>query len=445
MRYSGNKIIGWRLFLSLCFTIFLIGCGSEETDPEFDGDSEEVVRVPIRLSVDYGWTVGLGEEPTRSQVYDDDELTGVREAQIFTFRRPIGSDEDVPFIYDPTNSMVIPLSPDHTSQLGGEATLNKRPGFEYRIFAVSYSMERTTGYKEILHYISTDLLFRTYNSDLQRLYIPVEPDMSLDEFKVKLSITDVKYEAGCWTDFLDGRQGYIYLTGPGEENKVHMKALSGQVADYPRLFFCDCYIEHDGARSEIIPYSIAANTEDKSEGLEKTDLEVKGELRVGMAKVVININSFTSHHFIYNGEREIPVKWLVLMVDNTPECLNVSDLRGEASDVEVSLSDRYTPVCYGLLDGASSMTLTAYLPPVRTHLAVRADCEVSYKDMEYYLNNYKICPEDNVTVDPLTAEETRNTYNEVFYLRPNHKYVINVDNSEDLLKYPINPDLNPDL
>ena len=441
MRYSGNKIIGWRLFLSLCFTIFLIGCGSEETDPEFDGDSEEVVRVPIRLSVDYGWTVGLGEEPTRSQVYDDDELTGVREAQIFTFRRPIGSDEYVPFIYDPTNFMIIPLSLDHTSQLGGEATLNKRPGFEYRIFAVSYSMERTTGYEYIMAETTTELLFRTYNSDLQRLYIPIEPDMSLYEFKVKLSITDVKYEGGCWTDFLDGRHGNIFPFGPGEESKIHIKALSGHVADYPRLFFCDCYIEHDGVRSEIIPYSISSNTEDKSAAVDKTDLEVKGELRVGMAKVVININSLSKHHYTYDGEREIPVKWLALMVDNTPECLSVSDLRGEASDVEVSLSDRYTPVCYSVLESASSMTMTAYLPPVKTHLAVRANCEISEDNLDAYLDNYKICPEDNVTVDPLTGKEIRNTYNEVFYLRPNHKYVINVGNSEDLLKYPINPDL----
>ncbi len=438
-------------------------CACSDKDEEADNPlpinlEEGVVSVTISLSIGSGWTVGIGEGErsanqrrgtTRSEAYDAEELEGVREAAIYVFRRKIGSCEEEPFRYDPTNYMVISLtgnsSSDSATGLQGTGTLLKRPGFEYRVIAIAYSTVRQSSYHNIDLNTASTCELKNVTNDLQRFFIPVEPEMHLEDFSVIIKRYEVKYEANNWFDYYDGSGGTndVPITNLKEEY-YHTNVLSGFITEFPQLFYCDCYTNYQGTVKEVIPYSESTNNggEDESDNSEIIyDIPIAGELKGAMSKIEINIANVTPPSTApYGLGTPAALKWITLMSDNLKDSNTFSELRRDNYEETLDEIGKYTSFCYSenIEEKNLPMSLTAYIWPSLTHLAVRLNCKTKYgNNTGNFLENYQLWPEDEVTKDEDTGEEIRHTFNNVFYLRPNHKYVINVNDSKDLFKHPI--------
>lgn len=441
------KIVG-ILLISL---FIMSGCNSSELNmQDYPYDENDGVDVPISISIGSGWSVGLGDSEqtrdraTRGEMYDSDELVGVTEAQIYVFRRKIGSDEGEPFRYDPTNFMIIPLKVSEDDNdvipLNGSGYLHKRPGYEYRIMAISYASERISSYHNIYYSVSKSFGLRDAVSDLERFNVLIEPEMSFEDFKLRIRRYEIKFESGSWTDYLDGKNSDF--VGVIDESLANTGVLSGYVAEMPHLFYCECYTDYEGKVSHIIPYSeevrdgeattnaeISTETEAHSE---KKDIPIKGTLSVGMAKVVVRIENVSRHNTRFGAGN---VHWIALMSDNVSEENYVLDLGNKILNDGDVLTEKFTSVSYAKIatDG-DNLELSTYLWPGLTHLGVRVRCDINVNYGVIYMGNYKLCPKDNVSIDKETGAEIINTRDSLFYLRPNHKYVITVKDSEDLFK-----------
>ena len=464
-----HKISYFRLGMFLIsLTSLLTGCSEdvEISDPTTANRIQpEQAEVEISLSLGADWNVdcddetrsappGIGgnNDPSTNKVDGSDEYKDVDKVRVITFRRRdpdlvdtetnpdkedahSDDDDDDAFIYDASNDKVFDITetadgssgdasedifattPSHTHKIA-HGKINKVYGYEYRVLAIAYSSTRKSDFANASK--TNKSKFSMPQGEQNWFSLNVADGMKLSEFKASFATYSLRNEEASWKDFVSGHTSGVYV----EKNTG---ALSMQVADIPQLFFCECTATAPiGGKSEIIKFY-----ETDTDGTFVKNLPISGILYRGMAKVELKIKP--TYHKVSLDYRVI---WIALMADNVFTKVGLSDYNDFLSPFSPVPSTNkgngvFTPVAYCNVNKSEmgeEKTLTAYLLPCKTRLAVRI--KTSYANT---LRNALLTTSDVTSTGNGTGIISPDVKDNYFFLRRNHKYVLTVSDSEKLL------------
>lgn len=392
-----------RTIIYLLSCLLWTACSDDELQP---ATADEATTVPITLTLGQRATRSAppgSTDPMNPTVDGEAETEQTNTVRIIAFRCKetqedvsyYNSDDDYAdsdFVYDPTNDQTVTCSRATTSahRLTAHGQLKKMKGYAYRVVALAYSLTRSLPF-------SNHLLADVGEENLFTLNLAAHT--TLDQFEADL--THVGHDS--WEEFLNGQSIVTHNT----------RSLSGQLCYAPQLFYGQC-ISVNG--NKVIHF----HEKNAADSISST-YPLSGVLYRGMAKVQLTL---TIDKLYESGT----LQWIGLLANETRTSVKLSaydDFLQPFNPIHTTMKNgTYTLVGFvntGLSVG-STVTLTAWLLPTATKLAIRTFIR---KGGLVRLDDIRNSP---IEVSELSSAETGtgiispDVVDNTFYLRRNQRY-----------------------
>lgn len=391
-----------RTIIYLLSCLLWTACSDDELQP---ATADEATTVPITLTLGQRATRSAppgSTDPMNPTVDGEAETEQTNTVRIIAFRCKetqenvsYSNDEnyaDSDFVYDPTNDQTVTCSRATTSahRLTAHGQLKKMKGYAYRVVALAYSSTRSLPF-------SNHLLADVGEENLFTLNLAAHT--TLDQFEADL--THVGHDS--WEEFLNGQSIVTHNT----------RSLSGQLCYAPQLFYGQC-ISVNG--NKVIHF----HEKNAADSISST-YPLSGVLYRGMAKVQLTLK-------IDKLYESGTLQWIGLLANETRTSVKLSaydDFLQPFNPIHTTMKNgTYALVGFvntGLSVG-STVTLTAWLLPTATKLAIRTFIR---KGGLVRLDDIRNSP---IEVSELSSAETGtgiispDVVDNTFYLRRNQRY-----------------------
>lgn len=391
-----------RTIIYLLSCLLWTACSDDELQP---ATADEATTVPITLTLGQRTTRSAppgSTDPMNPTVDGEAETEQTNTVRIIAFRCKetqedvsyYNSDDDYAdsdFVYDPTNDQTVTCSRATTSahRLTAHGQLKKMKGYAYRVVALAYSLTRSLPF-------SNQLLADVGEENLFTLNLAAHT--TLDQFEADL--THVAHDS--WKEFRNGASIVTHNT----------HSLSGQLCYAPQLFYGQC-TSVEG--NKVIHF----HEKNAADSISST-YPLSGVLYRGMAKVQLTLK-------IDKLYESGTLQWIGLLANETRTSVKLSaydDFLQPFNPIPPTKKNgTYTLVGFvntGLSVG-STVTLTAWLLPTATNLAIRTFIRGSLVRSDDIRNS-------PIEVSELSSAETGtgiispDVVDNTFYLRRNQRY-----------------------
>ncbi len=392
-----------RTIIYLLSCLLWTACSDDELQP---ATADEATTVPITLTLGQRATRSAppgSTDPMNPTVDGEAETEQTNTVRIIAFRcketqeneenvsyRNDGNYADSDFVYDPTNDQTVTCSRATTSahRLMAHGQLKKMKGYAYRVVALAYSKTRSLPFSNhLLADVGEENLFTLNLADYT----------TLDQFEADL--THVAHDS--WEEFRNGTGNLTHNT----------RSLSGQLCYAPQLFYGQC-ISVNG--NKVIHF----HEKNAADSISST-YPLSGVLYRGMAKVQLTL---TIDKLYESGT----LQWIGLLANETRTSVKLSaydDFLQPFNPIHTTMKNgTYTLVGFvntGLSVG-STVTLTAWLLPTATKLAIRTF--IRKGGLLRYAYNYPIEVSDLSSAETGTGIISPDVVDNTFYLRRNQRY-----------------------
>lgn len=392
-----------RTIIYLLSCLLWTACSDDELQP---ATADEATTVPITLTLGQRATRSAppgSTDPMNPTVDGEAETEQTNTVRIIAFRCKetqenvsYSNDEnyaDSDFVYDPTNDQTVTCSRATTSahRLTAHGQLKKMKGYAYRVVALAYSKTRSLPF-------SNHLLADVGEENLFTLNLAAHT--TLDQFEADL--THVAHDS--WKEF---RNGTDILT----THNTH--SLSGQLCYAPQLFYGQC-TSVEG--NKVIHFS----EKNAADSISST-YPLSGVLYRGMAKVQLTLK-------IDKLNQSGALQWIGLLANETRTSVKLSaydDFLQPFNPIHTTMKNgTYTLVGFvntGLNVG-STVTLTAWLLPTATKLAIRTFIRKGVLLRLSDIHNYPIEVSELSSAETGTGIISPDVVDNTFYLRRNQRY-----------------------
>lgn len=392
----------FRTIIYLLSCLLWTACSDDELQP---ATADEATTVPITLTLGQRATRSAppgSTDPMNPTVDGDAETEQTNTVRIIAFRCKETQEDvsyhsddgyaDSDFVYDPTNDQIVTCSRATTSahRLTAHGQLKKMKGYAYRVVALAYSSTRSLPF-------SNHLLADVGEENLFTLNLAAHT--TLDQFEADL--THVGHDS--WTEFRNGQSVVTHNT----------RSLSDQLCYAPQLFYGQCTSVNG---NKVIHF----HEKNAADSISST-YPLSGVLYRGMAKVQLTL---TIDKLYESGT----LQWIGLLANETRTSVKLStydDFLQPFNPIHTTMKNgTYTLVGFvntGLSVG-STVTLTAWLLPTATKLAIRTFIR---KGGLVRLDDIRNSP---IEVSELSSAETGtgiispDVVDNTFYLRRNQRY-----------------------
>lgn len=391
-----------RTIIYLLSCLLWTACSDDELQP---ATADEATTVPITLTLGQRTTRSAppgSTDPMNPTVDGEAETEQTNTVRIIAFRCKetqedvsyYNSDDDYAdsdFVYDPTNDQTVTCSRATTSahRLTAHGQLKKMKGYAYRVVALAYSLTRSLPF-------SNQLLADVGEENLFTLNLAAHT--TLDQFEADL--THVAHDS--WKEFRNGASIVTHNT----------HSLSGQLCYAPQLFYGQC----TSVEGNKVIHFYEKNAADSI----SSTYPLSGVLYRGMAKVQLTLK-------IDKLYESGTLQWIGLLANETRTSVKLSaydDFLQPFNPIPPTKKNgTYTLVGFvntGLSVG-STVTLTAWLLPTATKLAIRTFIRGSLVRSDDIRNS-------PIEVSELSSAETGtgiispDVVDNTFYLRRNQRY-----------------------
>lgn len=390
-----------RTIIYLLSCLLWTACSDDELQP---ATADEATTVPITLTLGQRATRSAppgSTDPMNPTVDGEAETEQTNTVRIIAFRCKetqenvsYHNDEnyaDSDFVYDPTNDQIVTCSRATTSahRLTAHGQLKKMKGYAYRVVALAYSMTRSLPF-------SNHLLADVGEENLFTLNLAAHT--TLDQFEADL--THVAHDS--WKEFRNGQSVVTHNT----------RSLSDKLCYAPQLFYGQC----TSVNGNKVIHFYEKNAADSI----SSTYPLSGVLYRGMAKVQLTLK-------IDKLYESGTLQWIGLLANETRTSVKLStydDFLQPFNPIHTTMKNgTYTLVGFvntGLSVG-STVTLTAWLLPTATKLAIRTFIRGGL----VRLGDIRNSP---IEVSELSSAETGtgiispDVVDNTFYLRRNQRY-----------------------
>lgn len=390
-----------RTIIYLLSCLLWTACSDDELQP---ATADEATTVPITLTLGQRATRSAppgSTDPMHPTIDGEAETEQTNTVRIIAFRCKETQEDvsyhsddgyaDSDFVYDPTNDQTVTCSRATTSahRLTAHGKLKKLKGYAYRVVALAYSLTRSLPF-------SNQLLADVGEENLFTLNLAAHT--TLDQFEADL--THVAHDS--WKEFRNGASIVTHNT----------HSLSGQLCYAPQLFYGQC-TSVEG--NKVIHFS----EKNAADSISST-YPLSGVLYRGMAKVQLTLK-------IDKLYESGTLQWIGLLANETRTSVKLStydDFLQPFNPIPPTKKNgTYTLVGFvntGLSVG-STVTLTAWLLPTATKLAIRTFIRGSLGRSDDIRNS-------PIEVSELSSAETGtgiispDVVDNTFYLRRNQRY-----------------------
>ena len=395
-----------RTIIYLLSCLLWTACSDDELQP---ATADEATTVPITLTLGQRATRSAppgSTDPMNPTVDGEAETEQTNTVRIIAFRCKetqenvsYSNDEnyaDSDFVYDPTNDQTVTCSRATTSahRLTAHGQLKKMKGYAYRVVALAYSLTRSLPF-------SNHLLADVGEENLFTLNLAAHT--TLDQFEADL--THVGHDS--WTEFRNGTDKTT-KHNPAIHNT---RSLSGQLCYAPQLFYGQCTSVNG---NKVIHF----HEKNAADSISST-YPLLGVLYRGMAKVQLTL---TIDKLYESGT----LQWIGLLANETRTSVKLSaydDFLQPFNPIHTTMKNgTYTLVGFvntGLSVG-STVTLTAWLLPTATKLAIRTFIRDGL--LLRYAHNYPIEVSELSSAETGTGIISPDVVDNTFYLRRNQRY-----------------------
>lgn len=391
-----------RTIIYLLSCLLWTACSDDELQP---ATADEATTVPITLTLGQRATRSAppgSTDPMHPTIDGEAETEQTNTVRIIAFRCKETQEDvsyhsddgyaDSDFVYDPTNDQTVTCSRATTSEhrLTAHGKLKKLKGYAYRVVALAYSLTRSLPF-------SNQLLADVGEENLFTLNLAAHT--TLDQFEADL--THVAHDS--WTEFRNGQSIVTHNT----------RSLSDQLCYAPQLFYGQC----TSVNGNKVIHFYEKNAADSI----SSTYPLSGVLYRGMAKVQLTL---TIDKLYESGT----LQWIGLLANETRTSVKLSaydDFLQPFNPIHTTMKNgTYTLVGFvntGLSVG-STVTLTAWLLPTATKLAIRTFIR---KGGLVRLDDIRNSP---IEVSELSSAETGtgiispDVVDNTFYLRRNQRY-----------------------
>lgn len=395
-----------RTIIYLLSCLLWTACSDDELQP---ATADEATTVPITLTLGQRATRSAppgSTDPMNPTVDGEAETEQTNTVRIIAFRCKetqenvsYSNDEnyaDSDFVYDPTNDQIVKCSRATTSahRLTAHGQLKKMKGYAYRVVALAYSLTRSLPF-------SNHLLADVGEENLFTLNLAAHT--TLDQFEADL--THVGHDS--WTEFRNGTDKTT-KHNPAIHNT---RSLSGQLCYAPQLFYGQCTSVNG---NKVIHF----HEKNAADSISST-YPLSGVLYRGMAKVQLTLK-------IDKLNKIGTLQWIGLLANETRTSVKLSaydDFLQPFNPIHTTMKNgTYTLVGFvntGLSVG-STVTLTAWLLPTATKLAIRTFIRDGL--LLRYAHNYPIEVSELSSAETGTGIISPDVVDNTFYLRRNQRY-----------------------
>lgn len=389
-----------RTIIYLLSCLLWTACSDDELQPT---TADEATTVPITLTLGQRATRSAppgSTDPMNPTVDGEAETEQTNTVRIIAFRCKEtqenvsdSNDEnyaDSDFVYDPTNDQTVTCSRATTSahRLTAHGKLKKMEGYAYRVVALAYSKTRSLPF-------SNHLLADVGEENLFTLNLAAHT--TLDQFEADL--THVGHDS--WDEFRNGTGNLTHNT----------RSLSDQLCYAPQLFYGQCTSVNG---NKVIHF----HEKNAADSISST-YPLSGVLYRGMAKVQLTL---TIDKLYERGT----LQWIGLLANETRTSVKLSaydDFLQPFNPIHTTMKNgTYTLVGFvntGLSVG-STVTLTAWLLPTATKLAIRTFIRNGL--LLRYAHNYPIEVSELSSAETGTGIISPDVVDNTFYLRRNQRY-----------------------
>lgn len=391
-----------RSIIYLLSCLLWTACSDDELQP---ATADEATTVPITLT--------LGQRATRSAppgstdpmhpiVDGEAETEQTNTVRIIAFRCKETQEDvsyhsddgyaDSDFVYDPTNDQTVTCSRATTSEhrLTAHGKLKKMKGYAYRVVALAYSLTRSLPF-------SNQLLADVGEENLFTLNLAAHT--TLDQFEADL--THVVHDS--WKEFRNGTDKFY-------THKTH--SLSDQLCYAPQLFYGQCTSVNG---NKVIHF----HEKNPADSISST-YPLSGVLYRGMAKVQLTLT--------IDNQRGT-LQWIGLLANETRTSVKLStydDFLQPFNPIHTTMKNgTYALVGFvntGGLSVGSTVTLTAWLLPTATKLAIRTFIRDGGLAGYNNTHNYPIEVSELSSAETGTGIISPDVVDNTFYLRRNQRY-----------------------
>lgn len=389
-----------RTIIYLLSCLLWTACSDDELQP---ATADESTTVPITLTLGQRTTRSAppgSTDPMNPTVDGEAETEQTNTVRIIAFRCKETQEDvsdsndenyaDSDFVYDPTNDQTVTCSRATTSahRLTAHGQLKKMKGYAYRVVALAYSLTRSLPF-------SNHLLADVGEENLFTLNLAAHT--TLDQFEADL--THVGHDS--WTEFRNGQSVVTHNT----------RSLSDQLCYAPQLFYGQCTSVNG---NKVIHF----HEKNAADSISST-YPLSGVLYRGMAKVQLTL---TIDKLYESGT----LQWIGLLANETRTSVKLStydDFLQPFNPIHPTKGNgTYTLVGFvntGLSVG-STVTLTAWLLPTATKLAIRTFIRKGL--LLRYPHNYPIEVSELSSAETGTGIISPDVVDNTFYLRRNQRY-----------------------
>ena len=389
-----------RTIIYLLSCLLWTACSDDELQPT---TADEATTVPITLTLGQRTTRSAppgSTDPMNPTVDGEAETEQTNTVRIIAFRCKETQEEvsysndenyaDSDFVYDPTNDQTVTCSRATTSahRLTAHGQLKKMKGYAYRVVALAYSLTRSLPF-------SNHLLADVGEENLFTLNLAAHT--TLDQFEEDL--THVGHDS--WDEFRNGTGNLTHNT----------RSLSDQLCYAPQLFYGQCTSVNG---NKVIHF----HEKNAADSISST-YPLSGVLYRGMAKVQLTLK-------IDKLYERGTLQWIGLLANETRTSVKLSaydDFLQPFNPIHTTMKKgTYTLVGFvntGLSVG-STVTLTAWLLPTATKLAIRTFIRDGL--LLRYAYNYPIEVSELSSAETGTGIISPDVVNNTFYLRRNQRY-----------------------
>lgn len=391
-----------RTIIYLLSCLLWTACSDDELQP---ATADEATTVPITLTLGQRATRSAppgSTDPMHPTVDGEAETEQTNTVRIIAFRCKETQEDvsyhsddgyaDSDFVYDPTNDQTVTCSRATTSEhrLTAHGKLKKLKGYAYRVVALAYSLTRSLPF-------SNQLLADVGEENLFTLNLAAHT--TFDQFEADL--THVAHDS--WKEFRNGASIVTHNT----------HSLSGQLCYAPQLFYGQC-TSVEG--NKVIHFS----EKNAADSISST-YPLSGVLYRGMAKVQLTLK-------IDKLYESGTLQWIGLLANETRTSVKLStydDFLQPFNPIHTTIKKNGTYTLVGFvntgLSVGSTVTLTAWLLPTATKLAIRTFIRGSLVRSDDIRNS-------PIEVSELSSAETGtgiispDVVDNTFYLRRNQRY-----------------------
>jgi len=392
-----------RTIIYLLSCLLWTACSDDELQPT---TADEATTVPITLTLGQRATRSAppgSTDPMNPTVDGEAETEQTNTVRIIAFRCKetqenvsyYNSDDDYAdsdFVYDPTNDQTVTCSRATTSahRLTAHGQLKKMKGYAYRVVALAYSLTHSLPF-------SNHLLADVGEENLFTLNLAAHT--TLDQFEADL--THVVHDS--WKEFRNGTDKFY-------THKTH--SLSDQLCYAPQLFYGQCTSVNG---NKVIHF----HEKNPADSISST-YPLSGVLYRGMAKVQLTLT--------IDNQRGT-LQWIGLLANETRTSVKLStydDFLQPFNPIHTTMKNgTYALVGFvntGGLSVGSTVTLTAWLLPTATKLAIRTFIRNGGLASYNNTHNYPIEVSDLSSAETGTGIISPDVVDNTFYLRRNQRY-----------------------